>query len=33
MGCEYWVSFWGDGNILKLDSGDVNVLETIELYT
>ena len=23
---------WGEGNVLKLDSGGVNVLETIEPY-
>lgn len=29
----YWVSLGGDVNVLKLDSGDVNILKTIELYT
>lgn len=29
----YWVSFRGDVNVLKLDSGDVNMLKTVELYT
>lgn len=33
----YSVSFWGDENVLKLDSGDgyktLNVLKTTELYT
>lgn len=32
-----WVSFWGDGNVLKLDNGDtcttLNMLKTTELYT
>ena len=29
----YWVSLGRDVNVLKLDSGDVNILKTIELYT
>lgn len=27
------MSFWGDGNVLKLDGGDVNILEITEVYT
>lgn len=29
----YQLSFWGDVSVLKLDSGDVNILRVIELYT